>query len=1172
VRNFMRGLLCPAFLIIFGFSVDAQENNLIQNPGFEENSASGKIPYWSIRCFSPYPNEISSGFPKFTADKEIKASGSQSLKISSEKKTDEVIIETSVPCTPGKTYKVSLMYKNNGPFLSCRENHIGKDGKHNRSRYKTILDVKDNNDWKKFEGKIAALPGDEKIGITFFAGRNAGELWLDDVCIAPLETVSGDEVKFRMTPNYYVDDNIYFLPQNDPMIVFLTVCNEAQYQAKNPRIIIELPEGIELLGSGYDSHQYAPPEKFGKNGKKYVRYDYTMGLPDVVLRNVDFNRTAYGSTVVMIKSSSSPSDKIMDGSIYFQDGDFKCKPCDFRIKVIPSVNKAHTPKLFRSGIFSETSVEFYGKALDEFASFYKQCGFNEIIIPELLRTGSRNPEGRKRNSEPIIRKMKEKGLRVQVSTNSLIDGYTIRYTPFTKQIPSSVRIKNAGGTVSEPNSFDPAYIYRKGEWYMKSANYVIDNILKMGADDIWTNWEPWMFVLEKGSFTEASLKDFSEFSGIPYDEIKSMKPMDITKKYEAQVLAFQSWQFVKVMRVLHDIFREKSKETGKNISFIAAVGPNTLDYYQKGKEFWKYTGAFGGEKYLKEFDVISSWYYLFMNYNSADNRKKALWKLGYRSGELADKVENLTNADTLKVVEEKVAFIKNVREKNGQKTIPYIHLTQNHQCSTWVVDPASIGHQMLASFIGGASGVGLYYFPRGYDGRYWASAANANDMIAFYEDYVFKGKKLSSGFSIFPETELFKHKNYANNLTLRAFEYNGKTLLALCNFDFIDNAFFSLNCENLPEGDYVLHDPYQKQYYCNEAGKGISSENLKRLLLEIPAESISFLVLEPYSDKTDYEKPVLLSEVKKKAERMIPELNKKFENRLSEIKKLLDDSGEKIQAFNDKDVTTIKENNFSAGIEDFNETKCYKISAPSQTLFINPSFGATVSSWNVNGKEMVFQKKNVGVLCKDRFYIPREYMSSQELSGVYRFVRHSVKGDFFEAEFEHKIISGPLPDFIINKKFIVDNKNNSFKVKYKISNGQNESRTIGLWVFNCPEVLSKENNSMPDISIENKKMKNFRSTEALLKLQGKSIAAGFENQIKGLLHPGIGLQQINSPDAELNGQNMKLSITPDKNSFYGYYTWSSVQSKLITFEIIFSPSIVKASDAWETEINYMANR
>ena len=107
---------------------------------------------------------------------------------------------------------------------------------------------------------------------------------------------------------------------------------------------------------------------------------------------------------------------------------------------------------------------------------------------------------------------------------------------------------------------------------------------------------------------------------------------------------------------------------------------------------------------------------------------KKLYDLGLRAGGL-----NSTHALTLQNVEEVVKQIRKIRERAGLGMIPYYHLVQGAQCDTMVVSPDEIGLQMLAAFIGGADSVQLYYFPVGYDGRYWRSAAQANNVIAAYE-------------------------------------------------------------------------------------------------------------------------------------------------------------------------------------------------------------------------------------------------------------------------------------------------------------------------------------------------------------------------------------------------------------------------------------------------------
>ncbi|OGV31492.1 MAG: hypothetical protein A2020_02610 [Lentisphaerae bacterium GWF2_45_14] len=1135
------------FTFYFVFTIAFLAENIIKNGNFE---GKNPIASWSEKT------EKNSGKkdPEIVADTSIKKEGAQSLKITTHGKKDlTILVASPVPVSKGKTYRISCWIKNNGSSFELRQDMIKANGQHIQERYKRNIATSGTFDWKYFETKVAVRENEKKMGFTVFAGGTPGTIWLDDFKIEEVITQPGSEVAFRMTPNCYTDNNVYALPQDDPMIVYLTASNEAQHVSKNPRIVLELPEGIELVGCDFDSSEHARPEKVDIDGRSYTRYDYKMGVPGIILGNVDFSSTAFGSVVIILKATKPAGDETLKAFIHFKDDKITCVRCPFDLKIIPSIPKTLAPKNFETGISSGTSLEFFGAPLKEWISFYKKCGFNEITIADFLRTGSLNHKKHMRDPEPIVQAMKDDGLIVYNNSSMLTNGYMVRYIPMSKDIPESVFIKRANGTIAK-NAFDPAYIYRNGEWYLKAVNYILDQSIQRGYDHLWSNWEPHMYRLQNGSFTKLSLEDFAKFTGIPNEEIAAMDPQEIPKKYPDKLMQFQSWQFEKSMQVLNDIVNKKTKESGKKINLLICVGPNFLDDFVKGKQYWDYTGCFQTKDFLKHFDRISSWHYLYYESKQMlDKKGRKLIESGYRQGEMGT-LENRTHREGLDKVEKMIDFIGRTCRNDNRKPIPYIHLSQNLQCNEWVVTPEEIGLQMLTAFIGGAAGIQLYYFPMGYDGRYWKSAAEANNKIAIFEDYVMKGEKLDAGFEIEPLTKLFKDKDYKQNLTWRAFKKDGKILLAICNFDFLDPAIFNLTAKGLDIGDYVAHDPIKKEYFIYSG---------KAETLTLPPMTIQFWIIEPHSKDIDYGKKIGTAAQKESIEA----LDKKYEDRMQKIKELTDVESESLPDYSK--IKEIQAESFSAGKTEKDGSVFYRIANNLQSLMIELDKGACLKEWKINNvpETSMIADTSFGLFCKERFYHPKGYMENAEILKPYEFISHSLNDGELQAVFSRTIENGELAGVTITKTYIIPQNKTGFSLKYKISSPDNDGKMIGLWVFTTPSILSLTNNAKPELEIGENKYSDALKTVSIYKPEVVKISEGFEKTLKKYIGHDNAFFTIKNASAEISSPDGTLKINVDKDNLYSYLTWPFFQKTAgATFEIIYLPVRVEKDSPWETTL------
>ncbi len=68
-------------------------------------------------------------------------------------------------------------------------------------------------------------------------------------------------------------------------------------------------------------------------------------------------------------------------------------------------------------------------------------------------------------------------------------------------------------------------------------------------------------------------------------------------------------------------------------------------------------------------------------------------------------------------------------------------LPQGFQCGNWVSQPEHIAMALDSYFFNGWDSAVLYYFPRGYDARYWKAFAEATTRAARFENDVLDGRR-----------------------------------------------------------------------------------------------------------------------------------------------------------------------------------------------------------------------------------------------------------------------------------------------------------------------------------------------------------------------------------------------------------------------------------------------
>lgn len=156
--------------------------------------------------------------------------------------------------------------------------------------------------------------------------------------------------------------------------------------------------------------------------------------------------------------------------------------------------------------------------------------------------------------------------------------------------------------------------------------------------------------------------------------------------------------------------------------------------------------------------------------------------------------------------------------------------TQGPQCYDWITEPEWMEMALDCYLLNGWEGAKSYFFPDGYDARYWRAYARAATRAAKYEDYTLGGVRDDASVSLEPVAEyavpchyvtlyIPKHRNVP--LLQRAvWERDGRRIVGVFNFWEKGEAFFDLRLGGLASGRYavvsedgVLWAPDRKRVY-----------------------------------------------------------------------------------------------------------------------------------------------------------------------------------------------------------------------------------------------------------------------------------------------------------------------------------------------------------------------
>lgn len=1039
--------------------------------------------------------------------------------------------------TENTKYQLSFDYK--GSFLPVADDNILNvtvgfmDQNKKELKSPELHSLAESPAWSQRSIKFIA-PKDTKFLSFYFRLYGCGDLVFRDIKLN--QAVADAGVIPRLLPFSFLD-NTFCLAAGKQGILSFSCKNEKELKINNPFLFLELPDGVTPL-------DLRTPIKIQEktdievDGKKHIRYKINIASEKQSFMRDKF---ATWNAISVLVETSLPAGGTYKGAYWYEDEAYKTDKMDFTVKIIAGV-PAKTPAIFETGAVISRDFDYKDPAaVKKLADFYKGTGFNVIH-------GGFSPENAK---EFFARNIK-----IYNQPFYLCNGYRLGNAPK----PEEVKFRYQDGTAYKEGNAEaicPVEVYTEGKYFKESVMKIVSDILikDKRASSIMPNWEPYMFDF-KGCFCDNCKKEFIKYTKLPEAEINAAWPKDIILKYRDIWIKFRSWQHGRLVSTLE----KNINALDKNAHFSPEIAWSFLT--ENGN---KDCAQYNPVDFIDELPLLEPWGpYIFYDFS-----KPYVYNAGI----------HLITFEAAKDIKKFVA--EKVKDKNKQpKLIAFPH---GVQCDTWVTEPEALAFDTLCFFLNGWEGSIAYYFPKGYDARYWNTMAKTNSIIADYENYVLKGKRLDS-FKVIPLTPLpscnipkywseggdFGAKLPSlkkNPLLVQGAEYDfdGKRLIALGNFWQKGETFVRLSVNGLKDGErYVLRQPDLKIAYAGNSDKiDLSAKELQDgITVHIGALRFAFFIVEPYKAGTDYGTPVKTDDMKKLMNSRLPEIKKAmdFESKyLTDMKKK--DSEENPTQDYAAVIRELKNEKISSKAEnDSNGNTVIAIKTETAKILIDPANGGRISSWDLSGTEMVSADPQLG-LALDSFWWPKD--AAGIVRGNYLIEKQELTPEAIIITLKRKLTledSKDLTGATILKTCKISASGEKIEISSEITNSTAKEKSFSFRYHDMLSFLEARDNKsgFAEISQDNKKQRFERIFTFKLfrfaKTEDKELEKAF---------PPDNLGFISSSKVEFGAPWTKTKLEFDvlnPTDLYGLIFWDSGKQKCSTFEPLFKRVTLKPGE------------
>ena len=614
--------------------------------------------------------------------------------------------------------------------------------------------------WSPIVQDIAVPEGTDLIDLTLvFEG--IGVFYVDDVTLK--KKSSDDPLQVTTIPAEQTDGIIHFAEKSANMMTF-TFDHNGGVSKKDLFLSVELPGDFHLV-----DYRRMGRAKMTRKGNKY-----TFSLAGYAREKQLQNWYQYQSFSILLGTSCGNSDRLHKLHFYVHGKNWQGKRHEVSIKIDPPIS-GKRPKQFKTSAMFGHEIEFGEKGCAEYADFYARSGFS--CVDGAI------------HSPVFARIMKEMGFPRYCEFYWLSNGYRLGSLPK----PEEVKFRRADGSTL-PGAVCPVEVYKEGPYFKKAIQGLIEETIckKDLTDCIMPNWEPNDYT-SQGCFCERCLDEFILYckGKVPEKEIRSLWPGKIFVRHFDIWQKFRSRQHGLLLKTLEKVTASAGKKVGRESHFIPEITQSNM-----------LLSCLGSNKQI---------------------RVEEYWDLPYLEPwgpYICKEIDKMTeyfpapHMGTYFTAAEIERFLR-VKMPKNQKPPRLIALLHGWQNSFWLTEPECLAMDMLTFFVWRWDGAFTYYFPRGYDSRWWRSSALANSLIAEHEDTVLNGKIVTDKVEVLPVTGLprtyFGPKlqeipgvpprlpglGKASPVQYRAFSDGRKTVVAVANYWLKGEHFFKLRLHGL---------------------------------------------------------------------------------------------------------------------------------------------------------------------------------------------------------------------------------------------------------------------------------------------------------------------------------------------------------------------------------------
>lgn len=544
----------------------------------------------------------------------------------------------------------------------------------------------------------------------------------------------------------------------------------AKYLAGDFTGRLVLPPGISFVGSGFADE---------KTVKTTVRPDGSSETTFAVSRFARAPADAYvgyGGMALALKATRGPGTA-GEGRLTFDYRGKSAAPFTVALRpvtflVIPRIGSVTAPVRYANGVMPGGSLETIGgSAAEELASFMGGCGVTWLVG---------------RASAAKYAAWRKAGIsRLTPGIWPCVDGF---HVCGHKPIPESDRYvaltPDCKPTTVTPGSVCPVTVYEKSEYFRTVTVPFMRDYIK-GTDGCWANWEPGSYA-GKGCFCDRCCRKFAEYVGEPYETVKAAWPKCVMKggRWFDRIQKFRSLEHAKVVKTLDGVVREATGGE-KSFGFIPAIAWIEMSSWWRPRNYAAevqaidYAGALG---WMCPWGPYAAWE---TGFPYVPEKRKPLCQF-------------LAARDIRATVD---------RDYPEGRRPKLMGLPQGRQCVHWMTQPESIALAMDSYFFNAWESTVLYFFPQGYDARYWERFADATGRAAKYESCVLDGRRVDgtvraepfgpyAANAKMPSAYLPDEKDVPMFQTV-AWEKDGRRIVAVFNFWQKGEAFLRLKVSGL---------------------------------------------------------------------------------------------------------------------------------------------------------------------------------------------------------------------------------------------------------------------------------------------------------------------------------------------------------------------------------------